>query len=239
MTQTTLNAAVMGDSHAMLLRKHLAPDIKFAFSVAAPAKHFFGKFFEVDKSGLRMVPDHVQALFPNLEANKLQAMQNARVRLNEQLQPVLEAKAPVISTLGSATYRFCRAHAAAHRSDPSKPTVISKKMINAILQEFCQFYLEFHKALRDRCESVTFVVGPSRFPPAQKDLWLNYDGYMVDQLTQIGVNVIDIRPQTCDADMRMLPTYEADDILHANSAWYDVLCSSLSDHFPELAKRQI
>ncbi len=232
----------MGDSHATLLRKHAAPDLLFECSVTAPAKHFFGKFHEADEIGLRITPDHLTAQFPNLDENRLQAMQNARARLNDQLQTVLEAKVPVLSTLGGATYRFCRAHAAAHRSDPNQPSKLSKKMITVILQEFCQHYLDFYEALLERCGNVTFIVGPSRYPPQQKDLWLHYDGFMIDRLSQIGVNVVDIRPETCDADLRLRSAYEADDVLHANAAWYDVLCDNLSTQFPafdRIAKRTV
>lgn len=231
-----IKAAILGDSHATLLRKHAAPDVLFEFSVTAPAKHFFGKFHDVNGGDLRITPDDLATQFPNLDANRLQAMLNARMRLNDQLQPVLAAKAPVISTLGGATYRFCRAHAAAHRSDPNQPTTISKKMIRAILQDFCQHYIRFYNALLNRCESVTFILGPSRYPPQQKDLWLHYDAFMIEQLSRIGVDVVDIRPETCDADLRLHQCYEAEDILHANGAWYDVLCAHLSDRFPEFAR---
>ena|GEM_PF-3896310 len=153
------------------------------------------------------------------------AMHNARDRLDGQLQTVLDAGMTAVSTLGASTHRFCRTHRLAGAS---------RKMLGAVVAEFCQHYLTFYRGLTAKCPEVYFIVGPARYVDGQQLAWEVYDDYMITQLTEMGVTIIDTRAQTCDEQMCLRPEFAADDALHGNGAWNDVVRAHLAPHFPVL-----
>ena len=149
-------------------------------------------------------------------------MSLARQRLDTQLQAIIEAGLPVISSLGAASYRFARRVTA---SEDDGAAGASAKMLRAAATEHVKHFVAFHEALATHVPSVTFMLGACRYPANQKVAWLTYDQVIIDRLTAAGIGVIDTRQATGDADLRMLHRYEADDILHGNGHW----CQAVAD----------
>lgn len=219
-----LEAAIIGDSHAMSVWKHLAPAIRFRQTMTAPAKHFDGRFFDMIDGRPHISADHLREAFPRAKDDMIEVMARARARLDDQLQAIVAAGLPVVSSLGSASYRFARRVAA---TDPESGQVHSGKILRAAAARHVEHFVAFHEALRPHVPSITFMLGASRFPDAQKPTWLAHDRVISEALAKVGVDVIDIRAECGDADLRLLPEYEADDALHGNGRWCDLVAERI------------
>lgn len=221
-----IEAAIIGDSHAMAVWKHLAPAIAFRRTMTAPAKHFDGLFFAEADGEIHITADGLRAAFPRVTDDVISTMTLARQRLDTQLQSIVEAGLPVISSLGAASYRFARRVAV---STQDGMPMASGKILRAAAADHIQHFVAFHEALVKHVPSVTFMLGACRYPANQKAAWLAYDQAMIERMTAVGVRIIDTRQATGDADLRMLPEYEADDALHGNGRWCQVVADQICD----------
>ena len=222
--RTHIEAAIIGDSHAMAVWKHLAPGTVFRRTMTAPAKHFDGRFFAATEGGIRITADGLGAAFPRATAEVIATMTLARQRLDAQLQAIIEAGLPVISSLGAASYRFARRVAAS--AEDGMPGA-SGRILRAAAADHIQHVVAFHEALRAHVPAVTFMLGACRYPPNQKAAWLAHDQVMTERLTAAGIGIIDTRQATGDAELRMLPEFEADDALHGNARWCEVVADRI------------
>ncbi|WP_378942427.1 hypothetical protein [Paracoccus sp. R86501] len=221
-----LEASVIGDSHAMSVWKHLAPAIVFRHSMTAPAKHFDGQFYATDDGGLHISSALIHEAFPRADADVIQVMVKARERLDGQLQTILAAGLPVVSSLGAASYRFARK---VQSADPNNGALFSRKILRAAAHDYVETFVGFHEQLLRHVPSVSFLLGACRYPDNQKDAWLAYDQVMADRLSAIGVTVIDVRAETGDDQLRLLPEYQAQDVLHGNDRWCQAVAERIFD----------
>ncbi|WP_108503553.1 hypothetical protein [Paracoccus indicus] len=221
-----LEASVIGDSHAMSVWKHLAPAIVFRHSMTAPAKHFDGQFYTAEKGGLHITSAMIREAFPRADADVIQVMVKARERLDAQLQTILAAGLPVVSSLGAASYRFARR---VQSADPDNGALFSRKILRAAAGDYVETFVGFHEELLRHVPAVSFLLGACRYPDNQKDAWLAYDQVMIDRLSAIGVRIIDVRAQTGDDQLRLLPEYQAQDVLHGNDQWCQIVAERIID----------
>lgn len=217
-----VEASIIGDSHAMAVWKHLAPAIVFRHTMTAPAKHFDGRFFKVENDRLHISAVDIEKTFPRADQSVVEVMRKARERLDSQLQAILDAKLPVVSSLGAASYRFARRVAA---TDPSNERNISNKIIRTAANDYVDNFVLFHKALLDHVPSITFMLGACRYPDNQKITWLAYDQIIIDRMAELGISTIDVRRDTGDSDLKVLPEFAASDVLHGNERW----CQTVAD----------
>ena len=221
-----IEASIIGDSHSMAVWKHLAPKLNFRHTMSAPAKHFDGQFYTVEGDVLHISAEHLRDAFPRAKDDVIQTMANARARLDGQLQGLLEAKLPVVSSLGAASYRFARRVAA---TDPLSGQSYPAKMIRAAAGEHVAHFVGFHEELLKRVPSVAFIIGACRYPDEQKATWLAYDQVISDRLSALGATIIDVRAEVGDDDLRLLPEFQADDVLHGNEKWSDAVAKRIFD----------
>lgn len=220
---SVVEAAIIGDSHAIAIWKELAPGTVFRYRMTAPAKHFDGCFYEAGADGPRITATHVRDTFPRADEKTLQALENARPRLDAQLRPILTAGLPVVSSLGAASYRFARRT----RIMDADGTRFSRKLLRAAAAEFARHYLGFHEQLLPHVPRLIFVIGPCRYPDRERDQWLSYDAMLTERMAALGAEVIDTREAAGDDDLRLRPEYEAEDILHGNRAWVDLVMARI------------
>ena len=219
-----VQASIIGDSHAMSIWKHLAPAIMFRHTMTAPAKHFDGCFFTVENERLHISASRLREAFPRAEDDVIQVMAKARERLDGQLQVIIDAGLPVISSLGSATYRFARRVSA---KDPNNGELFSNKILRAAAGEHIENFVAFHKELLNHVPSITFMLGASRYPDNQKAPWLAYDHAIRERMLEVGIGVIDVREMTGDEGLKLLPEFEASDILHGNERWCQIVAEQI------------
>ncbi len=230
-----IDVALIGDSHANILRQYLAPRLRFAASMVAPSKHFAGQFCTIADDRLHIAQGDLLSIFPRLDGPRRDAMLNARARLDTQLQAIIAARGPIVSTLGSATHRFYRTHAAGFRTQDQAAPQYSGKMLRALLGSFCAPYLDFHRHLVTSGRTVVFVPAPARIPDEHPAPWLAYDGYMHAEMTRMGVTVLDTHGDTCDETGTLRADFAADDVLHGNDTWNALVINKLAQVLPEMA----
>jgi len=221
-----IEASIIGDSHSMVIRKSLAARILFRNTMSAPAKHFDGRFFVVENGVLHVSDRHLREAFPRVTDDTIDVFAKARARLDMQLQALIGANLPVISSLGSASYRFARRVTV---SDPLSGQTYPSKLFRAAAAEHVEHFIRFHEELLKRVPSVAFVIGPCRYPEREKTPWLAYDKVLIDRLSEIGVTIIDVRSEVGDTELRLLPQFEANDIVHGNDKWAEVVALRIFD----------
>jgi hypothetical protein len=222
--RTYVEASIIGDSHAMSIWKHLAPAVIFRHTMTAPAKHFDGQFFGVEDGQLYISSKHLSEAFPRAEEDVIQVMAKARERLDAQLQAIINAGLPVVSSLGSASYRFARKVAS---KDPNSGELFSNKILRAAAGEHIENFVAFHKELLAHVPTITFMLGACRYPESQKSAWLAYDDAISTRMTEAGIAVIDSREATGNEELKLLPEFEAADILHGNDRWCQIVADRI------------
>lgn len=96
---------------------------------------------------------------------------------------------------------------------------MSGKLLRVAAEDFAQHYIGFHRELLKHVPKVVYVVGPSRFPETQARMWLAYDDAVAKAVAALGAEVVDVRAETSDENLRMRPEFEFDDQLHGNARW--------------------
>ncbi|RJE81580.1 hypothetical protein [Paracoccus sp. JM45] len=220
-----LEAAIIGDSHAKVIA--LAAEesgILFRKVMTASFQNYVDATLEYSAAdGLKFQMSE----FNRQKDLRADETKNNRVahrakNLTTTLNQIVNLKLPVYVNVGMTAVYFVRSLIVAAKENGQDPGLISRKVAQAAAEEHFESYARFYESLVQHVPDVTCFYGPTRFTPDMRHVWLAYDDVAAKRLSQIGIEIIDLRAKLGDDGLLLDPRYYRttdDDQVHGNADW--------------------
>ena len=212
---------VLGDSHAIGLVQALRqtrPDVQAFGGQLTFGGRATGSFYFCDEQGRLRFLSPVQEQFEG----------HARAAGYDR-QDLLDIDLPIILSLSGV--QWVARQPIWDQYLPAEATgchFMSRQMFETILADFLREIFAFYACLAAANKPVTATIAPGlRSNDGHRaEIFLKVRDYVVQELTKIGIPVVDLTGQTCDPSGVLEEEYwreDSQDITHANLAWASLM----------------
>lgn len=207
----------LGDSHSGVLRRGFeAHGWRAHGGILQTGKKLEGDSLSVEGGTLRFTAPRAQERY---EA----ALASARV------SSIRDVDMPIVSTFGFNTHRFMKTmnDITVNPAETDKQ-FISQAVFERIVAAGRTRALEFYQHLAGK--TVFAVHSPQRAQPDAFQLSIVADDIFANWLRDLGINVIDVRPQTVDDQNRLRPEFWTDELAdnaHGNEKYSAIVVAEI------------
>ncbi|MET1077647.1 MAG: hypothetical protein ABWY06_06470 [Pseudomonas sp.] len=214
---------LLGDSHAGPIGAAARTQgLPFSGGPLGAGRDFSGPFFDLTEGGLVLRDGEMNGLLSGF-------LHELGVNRLAQLQ------IPLVSTLGLSLHFYATTEnweCYRVRGGQFDPDFLGSRLFDGLIAAMAQEALAFYERLLALGLRVWVVLPPQRVPSlSDAQVFMAAQECLLRRLTALGVEVIDIRAATTDAAGLQRPEFcEADDPLHGNLAFGQLLLQALVEH---------
>lgn len=136
---------------------------------------------------------------------------------------LFKAGLPILSTVGFNTQRIAQElHHGFYRPRGLDHSALSDNVLRQAIEDYKPGTVKFYRAAVEQGCDVYAVYSPQRFPEPWMALALRLERLLSGMLVEMGVSLVDVRPETTDEAGRLRPeffTERENDQTHASDVW--------------------